>query len=42
MPERYQGMSLPEIHEDVGMGCIKFESPYGYRLRGVEMAATLT
>jgi hypothetical protein len=41
MPERYQGMSLRKIHEDVGMGRIKFENPYGYRLRGVEMMATL-
>ncbi len=40
MPERYQGMSLREIHEDVGMGRIKFENPYAYRLRGVEMTVT--
>ena len=41
MPERYHGMSLREIHKDVGLGQVIFDSPYGYRLHGVEMIGTL-
>ncbi len=40
VPERYQGMSLSELHTDVGMGELEFETPYGHRLRGVEMVGT--
>ncbi len=40
MPERYHGMSLQEIHKDIGMGQSMFGGPHGYRLRGVEMVAT--
>jgi uroporphyrinogen-III decarboxylase len=40
MPERFQGMSLNEVHQTVGMGRQKFTAPYAFKLHGVEVVAT--
>jgi len=37
LPDRFKGMSLPEVHREVGVGQLKFMVPYGLRLRGVEV-----
>lgn len=39
LPREYDGLTLSEIHAAVGMGQQKFVTPYGLRLRGVEVAA---
>ena len=39
VPARFQGRSLPDIHRAVGMGQLRFITPYGLRLRGVEVRA---
>jgi hypothetical protein len=41
LPPEYTGRTLPEIYHDVGMGEQKFVVPYGLRLRGVEVTASL-
>jgi hypothetical protein len=40
MPERYAGMSLDQVHKDVGIGREKFSIPYALKLRGVDMRIT--
>lgn len=40
LPERFRGMTLTEIHRDVGMGQQKLCSAHKLRLRGVEMVTT--
>jgi uroporphyrinogen-III decarboxylase len=37
LPEKYQGMSLNEIHRCVGMGRQKFSAPYAFKLNSVEV-----
>jgi hypothetical protein len=39
LPLPFQTLSLPEIHRAVGMGQQRFITPYGLRLRGVEVRA---
>jgi hypothetical protein len=40
IPEEFQGMTLDELHQAVGVGRLKFIVPYKYRLKGVEVHAT--
>ncbi len=40
LPPAYADLSLNEIHRQVGIGRQKMLSPYGVRLRGVEMTST--
>lgn len=40
LPARYAGMSLLDVHRDVGMGLLRFVRPHGHRLVGVEVKAT--
>ncbi|MGD0879210.1 MAG: hypothetical protein ABSA01_13835 [Anaerolineales bacterium] len=40
LPEKFQGMTLDQVHQAVGVGRLKFTVPYKYRLRGVEVHAT--
>jgi uroporphyrinogen-III decarboxylase len=40
VPEKYRGMSLIDIHRDVGMGQELFVRPHGFKLVGVEVKAT--
>ena len=37
MPKAYEGMSLNEVHQAVGIGRQKFSNPYALKLRGVDM-----
>ncbi len=37
LPKKFSGMSLTEVHAAVGMGQLKFFSPYALRLRGVQV-----
>lgn len=37
MPQRFQGMSLNDVHRLVGMGRQKFTAPYAFKLHGVEV-----
>ena len=37
MPERFQSMSLNEVHHTVGMGRQKFTAPYAFKLHAVEV-----
>ncbi|MCB0117073.1 MAG: hypothetical protein KDD84_23395, partial [Caldilineaceae bacterium] len=37
LPERFRNVPLTEIHRRVGMGRLRFLSPYSMRLRGVEV-----
>lgn len=39
LPTEFRELSLTEIHQKVGIGQQKFFSPFGYRLRGVEVKA---
>lgn len=39
LPERFAGMSLPEVHRAVGVGQLKFMVPYALRLKNVEVLA---
>jgi hypothetical protein len=41
LPERFRGMSLPELHRAVRVGQLKFMLPYALKLRGVEVEAEL-
>lgn len=41
LPERFQGCTLNEVHRLVGVGQLKFMLPYGLKLRGVEVSASL-
>jgi Uroporphyrinogen decarboxylase (URO-D) len=41
LPERFCGMSLPELHCAVGVGQLKFMAPYALKLCGVEVEAKL-
>ena len=40
LPQRFQGLSLDEVHHRLGVGRLKFIVPYKYRLKGVELHAT--
>ncbi len=40
MPDEFKGMSLNEIHKDVGIGRQKFAAPYAFKLRDVEVVYT--
>ncbi|MBI3958416.1 MAG: hypothetical protein HY328_06375 [Chloroflexi bacterium] len=40
LPPEYAGLSLNAVHEKVGIGRQKMQSPYALRLRGVEMTST--
>jgi hypothetical protein len=40
LPEKFQGMSLNEVHRAVGVGRLKFSVPYKFRLVGVELLST--
>jgi hypothetical protein len=40
IPEEFQGMTLDQLHQAVGVGRLKFTVPYKYRLRDVEVHAT--
>lgn len=39
LPKEFNGMSLTEIHAAVGIGQLKFVTPYALRLRGVEVVS---
>ena len=39
MPQRFQGMSLNDVHRVIGMGRQKFSAPYAFKLHGVEVVA---
>jgi len=41
MPRAYEGMSLNQVHEAVGIGREKFSIPYALKLRGVDMRILL-
>jgi len=41
LPERFQGMSLLELHHAVGVGQLKFMVPYALKLRGVDVEASI-
>jgi len=40
LPAEFKGMSLNEIHKEVGIGRQKFTAPYAFKLRGVEVIYT--
>jgi hypothetical protein len=40
LPVKFRGMSLNEIHSDVGIGRQKFTAPYAFKLGGVEVVYT--
>ncbi len=40
LPAPLRGLTLQEVHEAVGIGRLKFSSPFALRLRGVEVQAT--
>ena len=40
LPAEYRGMSLDEVHQALGVGRLRFITPYALRLRGVEVRAT--
>ncbi len=40
LPSSLRGMTLAEVHAAVGVGRLKFSSPFALRLRGVEVRAT--
>ena len=40
LPEPLRGLTLDEVHAAVGVGRLKFSSPFGLRLRGVDVQAT--
>jgi len=40
LPAEFKGMSLNEIHREVGIGRQKFTAPYAFKLRGVEVVYT--
>ncbi len=40
LPAPLRGMTLDEVHRSVGVGRLKFSSPFAIRLRGVEVRAT--
>lgn len=40
MPQRFEGMSLNEVHRAIGFGRQKFSAPYAFKLQGVEVIAT--
>ena len=37
LPDEFKGMSLNEIHKDVGIGRQKFTAPYAFKLKNVEV-----
>jgi hypothetical protein len=39
LPERFQGLTLDEVHAAAGVGRLKFTAPFAVRLRGVEVRA---
>lgn len=41
LPERFSGLSLPELHRSIGVGQLKFLVPYALRLRGVDVESKL-
>jgi len=40
LPKKYNKMSLNDVHKAVGIGRLKFSTPYAHRLRGVEVIGT--
>ena len=40
LPAEYSGLSLDEVHQNLGVGRLRFIVPYALRLRGVEVRAT--
>lgn len=40
LPGYLQGMTLDQVHDAVGIGRLKFSSPFAFRLRGVEIRST--
>ena len=40
IPEQFEGMSLNEIHQAVGIGRQKFTAPYAFKLHGVDVIYT--
>ncbi len=40
LPERFQGLSLDQVHAAAGVGRLKFTAPFAVRLRGVEVRVT--
>ena len=40
LPEHLHGLTLDQVHAAVGIGRLKFSSPFGFRLRDVEVKAT--
>jgi hypothetical protein len=40
LPQRFKGMSLPQVHQAVGVGQLKFMVPYALKLRQVDVKAS--
>lgn len=40
LPPRFQGMTLQQVHQAVGVGQLKFMTPYALKLRQVEVSAS--
>jgi uroporphyrinogen-III decarboxylase len=40
IPEAYEGMSLSEIHQSIGLGQEEWMSPYSYRYKDLELVIT--
>ncbi len=40
LPAQFQGLTLGQLHAAVGVGRLKFSSPFAFRLRGVDARAT--
>ena len=40
LPEKYNEMSLNDIHQSVGIGRQKFTAPYAFKLRSIEVVCT--
>ncbi len=40
LPAHLRGLTLDEVHHSLGVGRLQFCSPFGFRLRGVEVNAT--
>jgi hypothetical protein len=40
LPEHLRGLTLDQVHAAVGIGRLKFASPFAFRLRGVEIKST--
>ncbi len=40
LPDHLRGLTLDQVHAAVGIGRLKFSSPFAFRLRGVDVQAT--